>query len=470
MKFFKKFIGDKAFYKMLLTVAIPIMVQNGITNFVSLLDNIMVGRLGTEQMSGVSIVNQFIFIFNLVIFGAVSAAGIFTAQFFGKGDIRGIRNTFRFKLIVTSIIAVVGIGLFILLDESIIGLFLHESESMGDLALTLEYGKNYLHIMLFGIVPFAISTAYASTMRETGDTVMPMIASIAGVATNTLLNWVLIFGFLGAPALGVRGAAIATVISRLVELSTLLIYAHTHTVRFPYLVGALRSLKIPRRLFGRIVKKAIPIMANEFFWALAITMRNQCYSTRGLDAVAAQNISSTLVNLSSVIYMSIGATIGILIGKMLGAGEIERAKESSRKMIAFSMMLACGVAIVLSGAAFVFPLIYNTNGAVRSLASYMMIIAALAMPFSAFAHSTYFALRSGGRVIITILFDSAFMWGVVIPLSASLAYLTELPIRVLFAACQLVEIIKLGLGLFLIKKVNWARRLDAVAESDEAVA
>ena len=114
--------------------------------------------------------------------------------------------------------------------------------------------------MLFGIVPFAVSMAYASTMRETGDTVMPMIASMAGVATNTLLNWVLIFGFLGAPALGVRGAAIATVISRLVELLTLVIYAHTHTARFPYLKGALRTLSIPLGLFGKIIKKGIPIM------------------------------------------------------------------------------------------------------------------------------------------------------------------------------------------------------------------
>lgn len=468
MKFFKKFIGDRAFYKSLLAVAIPIMVQNGITNLVSLLDNIMVGRLGTEQMSGVSIVNQFIFIFNLVLFGAVAAAGIFTAQFFGKRDMQGVRYTFRFKFFINLCIAALGVVIFILFQDNLIGLFLHEGESTGDLALTLEYGKSYLHIMLFGIVPFAVSMAYASTMRETGDTVMPMIASMAGVATNTLLNWVLIFGFLGAPALGVRGAAIATVISRLVELSTLVIYAHTHTARFPYLKGALRTLSIPLGLFGKIIKKGIPIMLNEFFWSLAMTMRNQCYSVRGLDAVAAQNIASTLINLTSVVYMAIGVTIGIFIGKMLGAGEIERAKQSAVKMIAFSIMLAFGMSVILSGAAFFFPMIYNTGAEVKSLATYMMIVAAVAMPFSAFAHSTYFTLRSGGRIMVTVLFDSAFMWCVVVPLSASLAYLTALPIRILYAACQLVEVIKLGLGLLLLKKVNWARQLDVIADTPPA--
>lgn len=470
MKLLKKFIGDKAFYKSLLAVAIPIMVQNGITNFVSLLDNIMVGRLGTEQMSGVSIVNQFIFIFNLVLFGAVSAAGIFTAQFFGKGDMTGVRNTFRFKFLVNLCIAALGIVAFMLFQDDLIGLFLHEGESSGDLALTLEYGKNYLHIMLFGILPFSISMAYASTMRETGDAVMPMIASIAGVATNTLLNWVLIFGFLGMPALGVRGAAIATVISRLVELLTLTIYAHTHTERFPYLRGALRSLAIPRVLFLKIMKKGLPIMANEFFWSLAITMRNQCYSVRGLDAVAAQNIASTLINLTSVVYMAVGSTIAILIGNMLGAGEIERAKDSARKMIAFSVTVASCMGLLLSGAAFLFPMIYNTAPAVKSLATYMMIISAIAMPFSAFAHSTYFTLRSGGRVLVTILFDSVFMWSIVVPLSASLAHLTALPIRALYAACQLVEVIKLGLGLLLMSKVKWARRLDVISGEDNSCA
>lgn len=468
MKLFKNLIGDKAFYKMTIAIALPIMIQNGITNLVSLLDNIMVGTLGTEQMSGVSIVNQFVFIFNLVIFGAVSGAGIFTAQFFGKGDMKGVRNTFRFKLVLNLVMATVGVAVFLLLQDNLINLFLHEGESSGDLALTLEYGKKYLHIILIGMVPFSVSIAYASTMRETGDTVMPMIASIAGVATNTLLNWVLIFGFLGAPALGVQGAAIATVISRFVELSVLVVYAHANTKRFPYLVGAFRGFAIPVSLFFKIFKKAFPIMANEFFWSLAITMRNQCYSLRGLDAVAAQNISSTLVNLTNVVYMAIGSAIAIVVGKMLGAGEIDRAKDTAKKMIAFSMMAATVMGVLLSGAAFVFPLIYNTAESVRSLATYMMLIAAVAMPFSAFAFSTYFTLRSGGRVIVTIIFDSVFMWGIVIPLSAALAYFTSMPIYPLYAICQLVEVTKLGIGLVLMKKVNWARQLDVISHSEKA--
>ena len=159
--FLKKYIGDKNFYKRVLAIAIPIMIQTGITNFVSLLDNIMVGRLGTEAMSGVSIVNQFIFIFNLLIFGAVSAAGIFTAQYHGNNDTEGERYTFRFKFLMNVIAAIIGIIAFMAFDDELISLFLHSGSAEGDLALTLECGKSYLKIMLIGLIPYALSQVYA---------------------------------------------------------------------------------------------------------------------------------------------------------------------------------------------------------------------------------------------------------------------------------------------------------------------
>ena len=265
VKLKNKYIGDRAFYKNVLSVAVPIMIQNGITNVVSMLDNIMVGRLGTEAMSGVSIVNQFIFIFYLCVFGAISGAGIFTAQYYGLKDEEGIRHTMRFKLMIVTVATSLGILVFALLDDEIVTLFLHESESSGDLALTLEYGKEYLFVMLFGLLPFAFANAYASTMRETGEVVMPMVASLVAVGTNFMLNLLLIFGLLGFPALGIVGAAIATVISRFVECAVLIVYAHVRRDRFSYVKGLYRSFKMPRSLFTRITVKGIPLMLNELF-------------------------------------------------------------------------------------------------------------------------------------------------------------------------------------------------------------
>lgn len=465
----KKYIGDKSFYKHVLAISLPIMIQNGITNLVNLLDNIMVGRLGTEAMSGVSIVNQFVFIFNLLIFGAISAAGIFTAQYYGLGDKIGIRDTFRFKFLINLAAGIAGVAIFLLFDEELINLFLHTSENVGDLALTLEYGKQYLLVMLIGLIPYAISQVYASTMRETGDTVMPMIASFAAVGINFVLNIVLIFGYLGAPALGVKGAAIATVVSRFAELLVLVIYAHLKKDKFSYLVGAYRSFAIPKNLFRTIMIKGIPLMLNEFFWAVAMTMRNQCYSTRGLDVVAAQNISATMFNLLSVVYISLGTAIAIIVGALLGAGKLEEAKDADRKLLVFSVLSGIAVALILILSAFIFPRLYETTDTVRELASYMMIISALTMPFSAFANAAYFTLRTGGKVFITILFDSFYMWTVVVPTVAIFAYATNVGILALFAIGQGVDIFKVIFGGILIKRGSWLKTLVSKSDSSASV-
>ena len=456
-----RYIGDKAFYRTVLAISIPMIIQNGITNLVNLLDNIMVGQVSTTAMSGVSIVNQFIFIFNLLIFGAVSAAGIFTAQFHGSNNVEGVRHTFRFKIMINLAAGALGVLVFALFDDELIKLFLQMDAGAADLSPeeALFYGKQYLWPMLIGLIPYALSQAYASTMRETGQTVVPMAASSAAVATNFALNGILIFGLFGAPALGVLGAAIATVVARFVELFILVSWGHSHKEECPYLVGAYRSVYIPRGLFGQIAIKGLPLMVNEFFWATAVTLRNQSYSTCGLEVVAAQNIAVTFINLFSVVYLSLGSSIAIVVGNQLGAGEIEEAKDSDRKMIAFSVTSAAAVGLLLACVAPLFPLAYNTTDSVRSLATFMLVVNGLAMPFFSFAHAAYFTLRSGGRVGITFLFDSVYMWSVVVPVVAILANFTNISIHLLFIVGTVVEVLKGALGAICLKKINWARQL-----------
>lgn len=455
----KRYVGSREFYRKILAISIPIMIQNGITNFVSMLDNIMVGSLSTEAMSGVSIVNQFVFIYYLTIFGAISAVGIFTAQYCGANDAEGVRHTFRLKLYINLIGSLAGILLFAAMGDSLINLFLHTGSEQGDLALTLSLGKDYLKIMLIGLLPYAISQVYASTLREVGETVVPMVASLVAVGVNCGLNVVLIFGYLGLPAMGVKGAAIATVISRFAELAILLVWSHSRTEKYSFLKSAFRSFFVPAALIRAVAKKGLPLMANEIAWAVAITLRNQCYSIRGLDAVAAQNICSTLGNLLNVVYLSLGTAVGIVIGNLLGANKLDEARDEDRKMIAFAVTASTAVAILTIGASFVFPLAYNTTDSVRSLATYMLIITAITMPTQAFAHSSYFTLRSGGSVLVTILFDSGFMWAVVVPASVILAYLTSINIFVLFAVCQCLDSLKCIIAAYLLKKGTWVKRI-----------
>ena len=459
MNFIKRYVGSRDFYRSILVIAIPIMIQNGITNFVTLLDNLMVGRLGTEAMSGVSIVNQFIFIFNLCVFGALAAAGIFTSQYFGVVDHENVRYTFRFKIISNLVIGIVGVAVFLLCDDWLIGLFLNGDASVGNIAQTLEFGKQYTLVMTIGLIPYAIAQAYASTVREVGNTVMPMVASLAAVFSNLILNLILIFGYLGFPALGVVGAAIATVISRFIELGILVVYTHVKHREFVFIEGAYRSLYIPWKLFRSILAKGIPLMFNEVFWSIAVTMRNQCYSVRGIDVVAAQNINLTIYNVMSVIYMAVGISISIVIGRLLGAGKIEEAKDTDRKMIAFSIFCGTVLAIALVAVSGLFPKLYNTSDDIRALAGYMMIVSAITMPFCSFAHSAYFTLRSGGRIFITMLLDSLYMWVVVMPVAAIVAHLTDLNIYMFYAICQSLEVIKAIFGGVLLKYGSWAHTL-----------
>ena len=457
-EFFKGYIGDKAFYRRTLAIAIPMIIQNAVTNLVNLLDNLMVGSLGTEQMSGVAIVNQFVFVFNLAIFGAISGAGIFTAQFNGRGDTDGVRHTMRIKLIICAVVGVLGVGIMSGFGDYLITTFLHEGTD-GDLALTLLSGESYLAYIVIGLIPFAISQAYASTLRETGETVVPMAASVASIATNFVFNGLLIFGLFGLPALGVVGAAIATALSRFVELAILLIYTHSHKAKHPFVDGLYKTFRLPAGLVKQVMVKGAPILMNELFWSLSITVSNQCYSTRGLDVIAAMNISFTLQNLLSVSYFALSSSIAIIVGNLLGAGKLEEAKDADKKLLAFAVMVGFGMMGIQLCLAPVFPLLYNTTDAVRELSGYIMTCFALTMPLAALATSTYYTIRSGGLVFITMLFDSVYAWVIVMPVVYCLAYFTSLPFIYLLPIVLVVENLKLLPGLILVNKGIWLKQL-----------
>ncbi len=459
MNVYKKLVGDKEFYKLALSVAVPIMIQNGITNFVSLLDNIMVGRIGTEQMSGIAIVNQILLVFNLAIFGAISGAGIFSAQFYGCNDHKGVRHTFRFKFYICTVIVLIGIFILYFFGENLILMYLHGEDNRQALDAALGYGKQYLMVMLVGLLPFAVEQIYASTLRECGETVVPMKAGIVAVLVNLVINYLLIFGSLGFPKLGVVGAAIGTVISRYVQAAIVMIWTHRHKELMPFIVDAYKEFRIPGHLAGNIAVKGIPLMINEIMWAAGMATLMQCYSLRGLNAVAALNISSTISNLFNVVFIAMGSAISILIGQLLGAGKMEEAKDTDTKLIAFSVFSCVGIGLILIVLAPLFPVLYNTDDNVKELACGLIRIAAACMPVFAFMHATYFTLRSGGKTIITFLFDSVFMWVVSIPLAFVLSRFTTLHIIPLYLFCQLIDLIKCAIGFVLVKKGVWIQNI-----------
>ena len=456
----QRYIGDRAFYRRVLGVAVPIIIQNGITNFVNLLDNIMVGQVGTVPMSGVSIVNGIIFVFNLCVFGASSGAGIFTAQFHGSQDHKGIRHTFRFKILVCGFIGLLGAAGFLLLGTTLIGLYLTGEGDALTAAGAMEYGMRYLKVMVWGFPAFALANAYSSTLRETGETRIPMLGGITAVLVNLVGNYILIFGHFGAPAMGVEGAALATVISRYVELAFVAAWTHLHPQKNPFIAGAYRSIYIPGKLLRSIIIKGMPLLINEFLWSSGMAILNQCYSTCGLDVVPALNISSTLFNLASVVFLSMGNAVGIIMGQMLGAGNsVPQVRDANRKLIFISVVAGGFFGSLMACASGVFPDIYNTTDSVRHIATQLICVSAFMMPFNSYTNATYFTLRSGGQTTVTFLFDSCFVWCLCVPLAFCLSRFTALPILPLYIICQGTDLIKCLLGAIMLKQGKWIQNL-----------
>ena len=451
---------EKEFVSHTMMIALPIMLQNGITNFVNMLDNIMVGRIGTDPMTGVSIVNSLLFVWNLCVFGGLSGIGIFTAQYCGKGDHEGVRRTFRLQIIMSVLLVLIGIAVFGAYGEPLINLYLHEDGGGGSVQATMQAARSYLGVMCIGFLPFALTQAYGTTIRSHGETIAPMVASFLAVGVNLVGNYILIFGKLGAPALGVVGAAIATVISRFVELTYIVVWAHTHAERVPFVVGALRSLYVPADLTLSCIQKGTPLLLNEALWSGGQAMLTQCYSVRGLSVVSAFNISQTLANLFNVAFISMGSAIAIIIGQKLGEWGESKArelKEEAWKLTAFSVFLCLISASLMFAISGIFPKIYNTTDEIRALAAGLICVTACFMPVHAFNNSSYFIIRSGGKTFITFLFDSCFCWAASIPAAFYLAHYTQVPILPMYAAVCSVELIKVVIGLSLVNKGIWIR-------------
>lgn len=455
MKLIENIKSAKPYYKRMVLIAIPIMIQNGITNFVNMLDNIMVGRVGTLQMTGVSIINQLMFVYGLCIFGAMSGAGIFTAQFYGKKDKDGVRSTLQYKLALSIILAIIGIATFTLAGETLISAYLQGEGSAEDIAAVMQYSKSYLRITIIGAVPFALSQAYASTMRETSDRIVPLVATISAVFVNLVFNYLLIFGKFGFPELGIEGAAIATTLSRFIELYILVIWAHTHRKKYDFIPGLFTKFTITLPQVWKITLVTIPLLLNETLWSAGMAILNQCYSVRGLDVVAAVNILSTLTNVFNVSFIAFGSATGIILSQMLGAGEKKKAEFAAPKLFTFSVFVVIFIAAAMALFAPIFPKIYNTDDTVRHLATSLILTAAIFMPVQAGTNAGYFTLRSGGKTLITFIFDCGFVWLVNIPIAFVLSRFTDLYIVYLYGAVIGMETFKCLLSYILVRKGVW---------------
>lgn len=454
-----KLIGDKKFYRNVFKIALPIVIQSALTYMVGFVDNIMVGQIGTEAMSGVAISNQLHHVFYTCLVGIVASGSIFGSQFYGKNDINGLKETFKFRFLCCFLLSIIAMVIFFIFGEQLISLFLHSKNNQASIEVTLLYGKQYLTVLLIGFIPFSLTQVYVSTIKDMGETLIPMYASIVAIISNTVFNYFLIFGKFGFPELGVEGAAIATVIARILEFSIVFIWVHIRKNKFTFIIGAFSKFSTNRILSKQIIKKGLPLMINEFCWSIGSVIMIQCYSLRGINVVAGLNIATAIYNMFTVIYMSIGGSVAIIIGQLLGAGKMKEARDSNNKLFFLAITGSVIFGILLFIIAPVLPQIYNTSAEVRSLATNFMYVLALCLPISAFTHVAFFTIRAGGNSIVSFLYDSLNLWIINIPLAFCLTRFTVLPIIYIYFVCQAAEIIKLIAGVILVKRGGWLKNI-----------
>ncbi len=455
----KKFIGDKRFYKMLIIIVLPIVLQQFLTQFVSLLDNLMVGQVGNDEMTGVSLANQLLFVFNLGVFGSLSGASIFATQFYGAKNKEGYLEAIRFKWIIIIFILFVSTMIFSIFSEPLVNSFIHHNnDDISNPVVVLREGRKYLLIMLVGNIPFAIKEIFATSLREMKETLVPMLAGVAAIVVNLLFNYLLIFGKLGFPQMGVSGAAIATVISRFVELIIVVVYILIKRNKYDYFNGMFKHF-IKFSSIKKFLPKTLLLCSNEVLWSLGLTLILRCYSIRGLDYVSALNISNTVNNLFITMGTSMGNATAIILGNYLGSRNIEEAKSASYKILPFAILMSSAFALIMFFTRNIVPSIFNTDDSIRESAKILIIIGAVLLPMQAFNTCCYFILRAGGRIFITILFDSMSVCLIRLPIAFILSKYTCLSLFVVYGIVTGIDLLKCFIGYRMVDKGIWLKTI-----------
>lgn len=446
-----KYFGDWSFYKKVSLVAFPVMVQSAIGAFVGLLDNLMVGQLGDAAVSGVAVANQVIFVMMIAIIGSTAGAGIYLTQFHGANDQANVRQAFRIKLYFAVAIMAIAFILFLGFARPMVGAFLESEEA-------ITSGVNYLLVLSIAIIPFGMGLVYTGSFREVGLTHYPMISGIIGVVVNFVGNIIFIFGFGPIPAMGVVGAAIATVIARWIEFIVIFVFAH-FIVKVDFAQNVYQSLKVSPKLMNKVIIKALPLFANEILWSTGVTVIMAFNAMRGDHVVAALSITNTIANIMYTAFGGLAAAIAVMVGNQLGANKLKEAEENAYKLIVFGVLVAMFFSVIVFILTLFVPDFYNVTAEVKDLARQFLYILCFAFILFTINVTIFFTLRSGGNTWIILAFDSLFMWVLPVPLTIILVLITDMNIVWIYLIIQSLDALKTLLGLFLMKRRTWIRNL-----------
>lgn len=448
--YLKLTLKDRKFQKAVLLIAVPLMLQQMIVSSVNLIDNLMVGQLGDIALSAVSNANRFYMIVWSGINGMIASSVIYLSQFNGANDEKHMKQVFRFMLVSSYLMCIVFFFIAFLFPEMVIGFFIKDSD-------VISTGSIYLRIAAFSYLPSVFSLCAASSFRALGETKKPLFISVVSVLTNAFFNYCLIFGHFGFKELGVAGAAIATLIARMVEMSIYMIALAKSSM--PFKTSIFKLLSFEGKLAKQITIRALPLVCNEILWSFGMSTLLRCYATRGLVVNTAYSISTSVSDLFFVLFGGMATASTVMIGTPLGANKLEEAKENGYKLIWFSIFLSIVFLVMMFASSFVAPYFYNVSMESRHLAANFLRIMSLFFVLYMFNTQIYFTLRAGGDTKSTLFMDSCFMWALNIPLVMVLSYFTNLPVLVIYIVGQSTDLIKACLSYHLLKKEKWVKNL-----------
>ena len=452
----KGLFGSAQFYRYALGLAVPIMLQQLIQSLVSLVDNFMVSGLGDVCMSGVNVAGQVLFVFMVFLNTICMAGGIFMTQFFGAGNRGGMQQAFRFKLVMGLAALVPYFLVCVAFPRQVLSLMLI-GNTQAD--MILDEAVQYIRIMFWVGIPMTLSICIASSMRDLGNVRTPLMITVAATLVNSVFNWLLIYGRLGFPRLGVRGAALATVIARAVEFA---IFAVVYVRKRPaFAVRAAEACRIDGRLFGNIFRKSLMVLFCEMVWVLSETVTTALYNGRGgADVVSGMSASFAIANLYFVAFGGLYSATGIILGKTLGAGDLERARREKTWLLSGTALF--GVAVTAFGLAttLIIPLVFGRlSASAIAICRSMVTMMSLLMPAWLYMNTQQAVARSGGDVKMGAYTDALLTLFIMIPLVFLLALYTDVGPVALYCSVKLVDAVKLVIFHFWLKKERWLRNL-----------
>jgi putative MATE family efflux protein len=458
------FIGPASYYHRALSIALPVMGQLLVQNAVSLIDNFMVAGLGDVKMSGVNIVGQLNFVFLWIINTLCSSGGIFMSQYNGAHDPGGMQQAFRFKLILCGAAGVFFTVLSAFAPVSLLGLMVHGNAQ--SIAI-VEQGRIYMQAVALSWIFTVVSESIASSFREIGQVIPPLLISVIATVCNTIGNWLLIYGNCGAPRLEVTGAAISTVIARLVEMIVFIVFMCRTRPLFYIRIIDLLSVKI--NLFRQILTKSGFIFISDMTWCISETVVTALYNSRGgASVVSGMSAGYAVANLFFICFSGIYSATGVLLGNSLGAGRLEEARKEKNWILTGSTFL--GILFACAGCltVFIVPYVFGSlTGESQKIARDLIFMNAAYMPLWGFITAQYAVSRTGGDVMMGAVSDTVANW-IYVPGMWILVHFTTLgPVTLLFLA-KLTDVLKITVASLWLRKEKWLVNLTVVLKDDKS--